>query len=82
MSITQRQTRPLTEMIEHHNATDRNAKWLESEAARKLLGVSSKTWHNNRDQRVIPFSQIDRKIYINRADLDTYIRSHRIDDVK
>ena len=68
----------LAEMIENRNSTDRDADWLESEAARKLLGVSSKTWQNYRDQRVIPFSQIGRKIYVNRADLDAYLRSHRI----
>lgn len=33
---------------------------------------------NYRDQRVIPFSQIDRKIYINCTDLDAYLRRHRI----
>ena len=69
----------LAEMIENRNSTDRDAKWLESEAARKLLGVSPKTWQNYRDQRVIPFSQIGRKIYVNRADLDAYLRSHRIE---
>lgn len=73
---------PLAEMIENRNTTDRDAEWLESEAARKLLGVSPKTWQNYRDQRLIPFSQIDRKIYINRTDLDAYLHSHRIDDVK
>ena len=45
----------LAEMIENRNTTDRDAEWLESEAARKLLGVSPKTWQNYRDQRVIPF---------------------------
>ena len=69
----------LAEMIENRNATDRDVEWLESEAARKLLGVSPKTWQNYRDQRVIPFSQIGRKIYVNRADLDAYLRRHRID---
>jgi len=68
----------LAEMIENRNATDRDVEWLESEAARKLLGVSPKTWQNYRDQRVIPFSQIGRKIYVSRADLDTYLRRHRI----
>ena len=72
----------LAEMIENRNATDRNAEWLESEAARKLLGVSPKTWQNYRDQRVIPFSQIGRKIYVNRADLDAYLSRHRIGKVK
>lgn len=68
----------LAEMIENRNASDRDTEWLESEAARKLLGVSTKTWQNYRDQRVIPFSQIGRKIYVSRADLDTYLRRHRI----
>ena len=68
----------LAEMIETRNVSDRNAEWLESEAARKLLGVSPKTWQNYRDQRVIPFSQIGRKIYVNRADLDAFLRRYRI----
>ena len=72
----------LAEMIENRNATDRGAEWLESEAARKLLGVSPKTWQNYRDQRVIPFSQIGRKIYVNRADLDTFLRKHLIPAIK
>lgn len=68
----------LAEMIENRNASDRDTEWLESEAARKLLGVSPKTWQNYRDQRVIPFSQIGRKIYVNRADLNAFLRRHRI----
>ena len=68
----------LAEMIENRNASDRDTEWLESEAARKLLGVSPKTWQKYRDQRVIPFSQIGRKIYVNRADFDAYLRSHSI----
>lgn len=68
----------LAEMIENRNASDRDAEWLESEAARKLLGVSVKTWQSYRDQRVIPFSQIGRKIYVNRADLDAFLHRHRI----
>ena len=68
----------LAEMIENRNASERDTEWLESEVARKLLGVSSKTWQSYRDQRVIPFSQIGRKIYVNRADLDAFLRRHQI----
>lgn len=68
----------LAEMIENRNASDRDTEWLESEAARKLLGVSTKTWQNYRDQRVIPFSQIGRKIYVNQADIDNFLHKHRI----
>lgn len=52
--------------------------WLTSEDARKILGVSPKTWQNYRDRGIIPFSQTGRKIYVLRSDLDNYLKSHRI----
>lgn len=52
--------------------------WLTSEEARKILGVSPKTWQNYRDRGIIPFSQTGRKIYVLRNDLDNYLKSHRI----
>lgn len=68
----------IIDLITRRNADDSGSEWIESEDARKILGVSPKTWQNYRDQRIIPFSQIGRKIYVNRADLDTYLRKHRI----
>lgn len=68
----------LTELVER---TPRAA-WLESEEVRKLLSASPKTWQNYRDQHLIPFSQIGRKIYVNRADLDAFLRKHRIPTIK
>ena len=68
----------LTDMVEKTQRGSSNPDWLESEEARKLLGISPKTWQNYRDQRLIPFSQIGRKIYVNRADLDAFLRLHRI----
>lgn len=64
------------------NFDDSSREWIESETARKILGVSPKTWQNYRDQRLIPFSQIGRKIYVNRTDLDAFLRKHRIDSRK
>ena len=52
--------------------------WLTSEEARKILGVSPKTWQNYRDRGIIPFSQTGRKMYVLRSDLDNYLKSHRI----
>lgn len=52
--------------------------WLTSEEARKILGVSPKTWQNYCDRGIIPFSQTGRKIYVLRSDLDNYLKSHRI----
>lgn len=68
----------IIDLITRRNADDSNNDWIESDDARKLLGVSPKTWQNYRDQRLIPFSQIGRKIYVNRADLDAFLRKHRI----
>lgn len=68
----------LTELIERSQNVNSGSEWIESDEARKLLGVSQKTWQNYRDQRLISFSQIGRKIYVNRADLDTFLRKHRI----
>lgn len=72
----------LTELVERSQSAASSADWLESEDARKLLGVSPKTWQNYRDQRLIPFSQIGRKIYVNRADLNAFLLSHRIGSKK
>ncbi len=56
-----------------------NGQWIESTQARKLLGVSQKTWQTYRDERRIPFSQFGRKIYVKRADLDNFMQSHYIE---
>ena len=68
----------IIDLITRRNADDLGHEWIESETARKILGVSPKTWQNYRDQRLIPFSQIGRKIYVNRADLNAFLCSHRI----
>lgn len=68
----------IIDLITRRNADDSGSEWIESDEARKLLGISPKTWQNYRDQRLIPFSQIGRKIYVNRADLDDFLRKHRI----
>lgn len=72
----------IMDLISRRNADDSSSEWIESEDARKILGVSPKTWQNYRDKRIIPFSQIGRKIYVNRTDLDAFLRKHRIDSRK
>lgn len=52
--------------------------WFESNEVREILSISPKTWQNYRDQRLIPFSQIGRKIYVNQADIDNFLHNHRI----
>ena len=72
----------IIDLITRRNADDSISEWIESEDARKILGVSPKTWQNYRDKRIIPFSQIGRKIYVNRADLDAFLRKHLIPAIK
>lgn len=72
----------IIDLITRRNADDSSSEWIESEDVRKILGVSPKTWQNYRDQRIIPFSQIGRKIYVNRVDLDAFLRKHCILAIK
>lgn len=51
---------------------------LTGEQARVLLGVSKSTWQSMRDQKRIAFSQIGRKIYVKRSDIEKYINRHII----
>lgn len=68
----------ISSMIANRNAEECNSEWIESEEARKILGISKTTWQLYRDQRLIPFSQFGRKIYVKRADLNAYMQQHYI----
>lgn len=68
----------LAELITNKNKAEALDEWIESGQARKMLGVSQKTWQTYRDNRVIPFSQFGRKIYVKKADLEAFMQSHYI----
>ena len=68
----------LKELVRQKSTDEINGQWLESTEARKLLGVSQKTWQTYRDNRTIPFSQFGRKIYVKKADLEAFMQSHYI----
>ena len=55
-----------------------NSEWVDSVTARKLLGVSHKTWQEYRNKRIIPFSQFGAKIYVKRADLRGFMEKNYI----
>ena len=59
--------------------TRENAEWMESAEARKMLGISPKTWQTYRDKRIIPFAQFGRKIMVKRSDIETFLESHFIE---
>lgn len=68
----------LKEMVKGKALDEVSSQWLESEAARKFLGVSRQTWQTYRDARALPFSQFGRKIYVKRADLEAFLESHMV----
>lgn len=69
----------LRDTLQARAVEELNAQWIESTEARKMLGVSAKTWQDYRDRRVLPFSQYGRKIYVRRSDLEAFLLSHRIE---
>ena len=68
----------LKRMLQQKSDDEVNGQWIDSVEARKILGVSQRTWQTYRDERRIPFVQIGRTIYVKREDLDSYMRTHYI----
>lgn len=68
----------LTSIQQEKAQSEIDSQWIESTKARKLLGVSQKTWQNYRNERRIPFSQFGRKIYVKRSDLEAFMQSNYI----
>ena len=66
----------LKQLIE--NKQSKVSEWINSEEVPNYLGVSRKTWQNYRDKKLISFSQIGRKIWAKRSDLDNFIESGMI----
>lgn len=52
--------------------------WVSSEEARKVLGVSPKTWQSYRDKRLLEFAQIGRKILVRKSSLEAFLAEHTI----
>lgn len=65
-------------MIQGDAKEQADNEWLESSEARKMLGVSPKTWQTYRDTRVLPFSQFGRKIYVKRSDIEKFLNDHMV----
>lgn len=68
----------IKDLIRNKAREEADSGWIESTAARKMLGVSHATWQSYRDMGVIPFSQFGRKIYVRRTDIEAFLESHII----
>lgn len=60
------------------SAEDFSNEILTSEEARKLLGVSHRTWQNYRSQHRINFSKSGRKIFVKRSDIMEFLSNNLI----
>lgn len=76
------EVREVKSLLQKKSEEEVNNQWIESTQARKMLGVSAKTWQTYRDERRIPFSQFGRKICVKRADLEKFMADHYIDSRK
>lgn len=53
--------------------------YLTSGQVMEILGVSDKQFAKYRQQRRIAFSQIGRKIYVKRSDLERFLDQYRVE---
>ena len=68
----------LEEAIRDRNFNDQESEWLDSEEVRMLLGISPKTWQKYRDEHLISYYQINKKILVKRSDLNKFMADHFI----
>lgn len=74
--------RDVKELLTKKSTEESGNEWMESVEARKMLGVSPKTWQTYRDRRIIPFAQIGRKILVKKSDLEDFMQEHYIQPEK
>jgi excisionase family DNA binding protein len=67
-----------SKQLEDQLAIQANKHWLTGDEICKLLRVSKRTLQNYRDKRVIPFSQVGRKIYYKYSDIVEYLELHYV----
>jgi len=65
----------LEKLIKHKEIND---EWLESEKARKQLGIGKRTWQMWRDKRVLPFAQFGRCIWVRQTAIEDFLLSNEI----
>jgi protein tyrosine phosphatase len=53
-------------------------KWLSNDDVCFVLRISKRTLQNYRDNGILPFAQIRRKIYYRPSDIEAYLEAHYI----
>ena len=68
----------LSSLVIDRNKSEYNSEWLETSDVCKILGVSTKTFLRYRDKRLISYTQIGKKIWIKRADLNSFMEMFNV----
>lgn len=68
----------IKEQISNQSAQSYKNKWLNIQETCKFLNVSIRTLQSYRDKVIIPFSQVDGKIYFKVADLEEHLNNHYV----
>ena len=58
------------------NQTPLGEKWLDNQEVCELLYISKRTLQSYRDNGLIPFSQVNAKIYYKASDISEYLNKH------
>lgn len=58
------------------NASPLTDKWLDNQEVCQLLNISKRTLQNHKTNGVIPFSQIEGKIYYKASDVEKLLESN------
>ncbi len=53
--------------------TKRLSKWLNNEDVCRLLGISKRTLQTYRDKGILPYSQINHKMFYKASDVETLL---------
>lgn len=71
LDALRQEIRELKQLVESQQG--KSLEWISSSDVPDYLGISRRTWQNYRDNKLIAFSQIGRKIWVKRSDLDAFI---------
>lgn len=50
--------------------------WFDNQDVCELLKISKRTLQTYRDEKMLPFSQINHKIYYRASDIDRFLKKH------
>lgn len=53
-------------------------RWIEGSKVPDLLNISNRTWQKWRNQKVIPFSQYGRQIWVKLADIEAFLLKNHL----